>query len=103
MSKAKDSIEQLRKKLHEKTLEFKAEKAQQEIEEKLTHIVYDVFQDPTAKHRSFLIAKLQYNPDTKEAVVMGIKPFPDKAAGLSYVMNHENMRYLYEKSRQEKK
>ena len=72
------------------------------IEEVLTNTVYDVFQDPDEKNRAFVIAKIQYNPETKDAKVMETRKFGDKAAGLAFVMNKENLNYLFNKAKKGK-
>jgi len=100
---SKEELNELRQKLEIKKKKLEVEKATEKhiknIKETLTYTTYDVFQDPSKRGRHFIMVKLQYNPDTKEAVVVDIRPFEDKTAGLSFVMDKDNRKYLFDKCR----
>lgn len=102
MSDSKDTIEKLRQKYHEKKKELLTKEAEKKIKVELHQTVYDVYQDPTKKNRVFIIAKIQYNPETKDAKVIETREFTDKSAGLAFVMNKENLNYLFNKSKKGK-
>lgn len=99
----KSKLDELRQKLYDKKQELMQEKAKEQIEEELTHVAYDIFQDPETKSRKFLMVKIKYNPETKKATVMDVKDFEDKPSGLTFVMNKSNNEYLYNKSNKRSK
>ena len=102
MSDSKDTIAKLREKYHEKKKELLTKEAEKKIEAELHQTVYDVFQDPSKKGRAFIIAKIQYNSETKDAKVIETREFTDKNAGLAFVMNKENLNYLFNKCKKGK-
>jgi len=93
----KDKINELRNKLYNKKKELQVKQAEQEILDKLTNITYDVYQDPDKKGKHFLIVEIQYNPETKMAVVSEPREFENKTTGLAIVMDKDNRKYLYNK------
>lgn len=103
MSKTKETVEELRKKLFERKKDEVVETADQVLETKLDGVVYDVVQDPSTKSRAFLMVKIKYDIETKQAVVEEVVKFGDKTAAFSMVMDKENRKYLFEKSGGNKK
>jgi len=99
MSKTKSAIEELRTKLFDRQKQEAVEEVQQQVESKLDSVIYDVIQDPTKTNREFLILKLKYNLDTKEAAIVDVQKFQDKTAGLSIQLAKENLKYLFEKNK----
>lgn len=97
MSKAKDAIKEFREKLFETKKKEVVEEAQKKIEENMDNVTYDVIQNPDTKSREYLIIKIKYDLTTKTASVVGVKPFNDKVAGMTIIMDKENRKYLYEK------
>lgn len=101
MSKVKDAISDLRAKLTNRESEPEAlEKPQDETYDVIfDNEVYDVIQDPTTKSRAFLMVRIQYDLKTKVAQVTEVKPFDDKAAGLTMSIDKQNRKYLFERNR----
>lgn len=99
MSKAKEAIAELRSKMFDNKKQEIVEKAVEVINETLSETTYDVIQDPSTKSRAFLIVKIQYDIKTKKAAVVEVKPFDDKAAGLTMNLDKQNRKYLFERNR----
>lgn len=102
MSKAKDTVEELRSKLFDRKKEETVQEAEKTLEASLDNIVYDVIQNPDVKNRSFLAVKIKYDLKTNQAVIVETREFQDKAAGLTIQMNKENLKYLFERNRSSK-
>lgn len=100
MSKSKDEISNLRKKFFDKKKELQVEEAEKELAESMNLESYTIMQDPDKHGRHFLIVKMKFDIKTKTAIIAGIKNFEDKAAGLAFVMNTSNLKYLYEKNKE---
>lgn len=110
----KSKIDILREKLYNKKREEQIEEAETIIQEdsiaeeakfpieNFTYTTYDVFQDPEKKGRHFIIAEIKYNPVTMKAEVTDVRDFEDKTAGLAFVMDKDNRKYLFNKSRRRK-
>jgi hypothetical protein len=98
MSKAKESIEELRAKLFDRKKQEVVEAAEKAIEANLDFTTYDVVQDPSIQSRSFLILKIKYDLATKTAAIIDVVPFPDKAAALTMQRDRENLKYFYERN-----
>jgi carbonic anhydrase len=98
MSKAKESIEELRAKLFDRKKQEVVEAADKVIAESLNLITYDIIQDPDVQGRSFLIVKIKYDIKTKTAVVIDIMPFQNKTVGLTIQKDKENLKYFYEQN-----
>jgi carbonic anhydrase len=103
MSKAKDTIEELRAKLFERKKQETIEESKKLVEANFDQVVYDVIQNPDTKSRSYLIVRIKYDIKTKEAVVTDVNTFEDKTAGLTMQLDKENKKYLFEKSDRSKK
>ena len=106
MSKTNNKIDELRSKIMNKI----QDKVDDKVDDKETtkveateYIIYDVIPDPNLKGRNYVIVKITYNIVNKEAIVEGVKPFPDKTVGLSIQMNKENLEFWYNPSNKEKK
>jgi hypothetical protein len=102
MSKAKDTVEELRNKLFNRKQKETVEEEQQAITTTLSNVTYDVIQDPSTTSRQFLIVKIKYDLDTKQATVVEVRPFQDKAVGMIIIKDKESRKYLFEKNRSEK-
>ena len=102
MSKAKDKIDEIRNKIFEKKKETMVEEADAKILATMENVAYDVIQDPNSKSRAFIMVKIAYDLETKTAKIVEVRPFGDKAAGLSITMDKENRKYLFEKNRSRK-
>lgn len=102
MSKIKETVEEFRNKLLNRKEQEVVQEEQKQLESTLEYAAYDVVQDPATNSRSFLIVKIKYDITTKQATVVEVRPFHDKAAGLSMVMDKENRKYLFERNRSEK-
>lgn len=102
MSKAKQTIQEFREKLFEKKKEEIVEQSNKIIQENLEYVAYDVVQDPSTKSRSYVMVKIRYDLNTRQAVVEEVRPFEDKAAGLTIQMDKENRKYLFERNRSKK-
>jgi len=98
MSKIKNAVDEFRKKLTDKQLEVVVEKPVVPVEATSDLIAYDVIQDPTTNSRKFVIVKLVYNLDTKEARIDSVRPFEDKTAGMAIQLDKKNHEYFYEKN-----
>jgi hypothetical protein len=103
MSKAKETIKEFRDKLFENKKKETIEQAQKTIEASLDDSVYAIVQDPNVKGRSFIMVKIKFNLESNQATIVGKCPFPDKAAGLSIIMQLENHKYLFEKNNRRSK
>mgnify|MGYP003460551307 FL=1 len=103
MSKTKETVEELRKKLFERKKEDAVENAEKVIEAQLDGVVYDVVQDPSTKSRAFLMVKIVYDINTKQAVVEDVIKFNDKTAAFGMNLDKENRKYLFEKNKGNKK
>lgn len=103
MSKAKDVIADIRDKVFERRKQETIEKAQEVLEKNLDNTVYDVIQNPNSKSRDFLIVKIKYDLETKEAAVLEVREFQDKAAGLTIQIDKENRKYLFNKNKKGEK
>jgi len=103
MSKNKDVVEELRQKLFERKKEEQVEEANKELSKDLTMTTYVVFQDPNRNGHNFLVGKILFNPETRKALIDEVIPFEDRAAGLTFVMNQENMKVLFGKNKRRQK
>lgn len=97
MSKAKEAIKEFREKLFETKKQEIVEEAQKTIENAMDGVTYDVIQNPDTKSRDYLILKIKYDLETRTAAIVEVKPFNDKVAGMSIIMDKENRKYLFEK------
>ena len=97
MSKAKEAIKEFRDKLFETKKQEIVEEAQKTIENAMDGVTYDVIQNPDTKSRDYLILKIKYDLETRTAAIVEVKPFNDKVAGMSIIMDKENRKYLFEK------
>lgn len=98
MSKPKDLINEVRSKLLGRKQEEMTVQEQTELAQSLPLEAFDVIQDPSTKSRAFLIVKIKYNLETREAVVTDVAPFQDKAAGLALSNDKSNLRYFFDKN-----
>jgi carbonic anhydrase len=102
----KEDIAKLRKKLFDKKKQEVIEKAveQQEKEvkksvESLQHTAYTIIQDDSKRGRHFLIAKIKLDINSGKIVLDEVREFEDKAAGLAFVMNNNNLKFLFNKNK----
>jgi len=102
MGKTKDTVEELRSKLFERKKEEIVETEKKLVEENLECVAYDIIQNPNKK-RDYLIVRIKYNLETKEAVVTDVEPFHDKAAGLGLQLDKKNRKYFFDKVNRGKK
>ena len=100
---SKKEVENLRKKLLSKEKELRVETAKTELAKDLKYTTYTIIQDKTQKSRTFLIAKLKFDIEKGEAVLEEVRPFEDKAAGLAFVMNTDNLEFLFKKNKRRMK
>lgn len=98
MSKDKSLLDDVRSKLFNRKETEAEQQAQAEVEASLENETFDVIQDPSTKSRQFLIVKLKYNLDTKQASVVDVAPFQDKAAGLAITNDKTNLKFFYDKN-----
>lgn len=103
MSKPKDTIKEFREKLFETKKKEVVEEAQKKLEETMDNVTYDVIQNPSTKSRDYLIVKIKYDLENNNATIVEVKPFIDKVAGMSMLMDKENRKYLFEKHKGSKK
>jgi len=97
MEKLRKRIFDRKKKLTEEVVEVKAE-VEQPVN-RLLHTAYTIIEDSSKKGRNFLIIKIKFDVDTGEINMEEVREFEDKAAGLSFVMNNNNLKFLFEKNK----
>jgi hypothetical protein len=102
----KEDIAKLRAKLFDKKKKEVIENAvkQEEIKVKevvdsLEHTAYTIIEDESKKGRHFLIAKIKFDINSGKIVMEEVREFEDKAAGLTFVMNNNNLKFLFDKNK----
>lgn len=101
--KNKDEVESLRKTLFDRQKELQIEEAATKLAEKLDRVAYTVITDNSKKGRHFLIVKIKFDIDSLESVIEEVREFEDKAAGLAFVMNNDNLKFLFNKNKRREK
>lgn len=101
MSKNKEDVDNLRKKLFDKKKELQVAESTKKLDERLGSTAYTIVQNPDKRGRNYLIVKFKYDVKTKQCAIVGVKNFRDTAAGMSFIMNLNNLETLYNKNKGE--
>jgi len=99
MSKNKDTIDELRKKFFDKKKELQIEEANQDILKDLPNEGYFITHDPDKKGRNFVIFNFKFDVNTKKIVMDEVREFEDKIVGLSFTMNSNSLKILFDKNK----
>ena len=94
-----EKVEELMKKRAQENEEQKQESKPQKVKEPLDQVVYTVIVDKEKGGNNFLIAKIAFNYETKDARVESISELSQKVIGMRFPVEQENLKYYYEKNK----
>lgn len=94
-----EKVEELMKKRAQENEDQKQETKFEKVKEPLDQTVYTVVIDKEKGGNNFLIVKLNFNYETKEAKVESVADLSQKVIGMRFPVEQENLKYYFQKNK----